>query len=202
VDAELVRDQALSAAGVIDLRIGGPSVHPPQPAGVYNFTQTPKAWKEDTGADRYRKTMYTEFFRSAPYPLFTTFDAPDFSNTCTRRSRTNTPLQALAVANDLVFSELAMQLVERSQRAVSSMDVLGEQGEGDVTTKIRERIRWMMQFALCRPPTDRESMRLEDFYRSSKESARQNPGEVSSETMAWFQVARVLLNTDEFLNRE
>lgn len=202
VDAELVRDQALSASGSIDLRIGGPSVHPPQPAGVYNFTQTPKAWKEDTGGNRYRKTMYTEFFRSAPYPLFTTFDAPDFSNTCTRRSRTNTPLQALAVANDLVFSELAMQLVERSQRALSSMDTKGEQIEADDPSTVKERIRWMMQFALCRPPSDREWLRLEEFYRSAKESARQNPGEISIETMAWFQVARVLLNTDEFLNRE
>ena len=60
----------------------------------------------------------------------------------------------------------------------------------------------MMQFALCRPPSDREWLRLEEFYRSAKETARQDPGEGSSETMAWFQVARVLLNTDEFLNRE
>lgn len=202
VDAELVRDQALSAAGVIDLRIGGPSVHPPQPAGVYNFTQTPKAWKEDTGGNRYRKTMYTEFFRSAPYPLFTTFDAPDFSNTCTRRSRTNTPLQALAVANDLVFSELAMQLVERSERAMMSLDLNSERVEGDETATVAERIEWMMRFVLCRPPSDRELVRLGEFYRSAKEIARQNPGEDSSERMAWFQVARVLLNTDEFLNRE
>ena len=197
VDAELVRDQALSAAGVLELRVGGPSVHPPQPAGVYNFTQTPKTWKEDTGANRYRKTMYTEFFRSAPYPLFTTFDAPDFSNVCTRRSRTNTPLQALTVANDKVFSELAMFLVERSERAVLEQQSLS--GERPVAA---ERIDWMMRFALCRRPTNSESHRLEDFYLSALETARQNPSDVPTEKMAWFQVARVLLNTDEFLNRE
>ena len=64
VDAEIVRDQALAVSGALVRRIGGPSVHPPQPDGVYNFTQNKKAWKEDTGGDRYRKTMYTEFFRS------------------------------------------------------------------------------------------------------------------------------------------
>ena len=197
VDAELVRDQALSAAGVLEMRVGGPSVHPPQPAGVYNFTQTPKTWKEDTGANRYRKTMYTEFFRSAPYPLFTTFDAPDFSNVCTRRSRTNTPLQALTVANDKVFSELAMFLVDRSERVVlEQQNVIGE------LPVVSERIDWMMRFALCRRPTKVEAQRLEDFYLSAKETARQNPSDVQTEKMAWFQVARVLLNTDEFLNRE
>jgi hypothetical protein len=141
--------------------------------------------------------MYTEFFRSAPYPLFTTFDAPDFSNVCTRRSRTNTPLQALTVANDKVFSELAMFLVDRSERAVlEQQNVIGE------LPVVSERIDWMMRFALCRRPTKVEAQRLEDFYLSAKETARQNPSDVPTEKMAWFQVARVLLNTDEFLNRE
>src|SRR5690606_26346530 len=94
LEAEIIRDAALSASGLLHPVIGGPSVHPPQPEGVYSFTQTKKQWKADEGADRFRRTLYTMFYRSAPYPLFTTFDAPDFQNVCTRRGRSNTPLQA------------------------------------------------------------------------------------------------------------
>src|SRR5690606_36126200 len=97
LEAEIVRDAALSASGMLTEEIGGPSVHPPQPDGVFAFTQTKKKWDEDKGPDRYRRALYTMFYRSAPYPLFTTFDAPDFQNVCTRRGRSNTPLQALTV---------------------------------------------------------------------------------------------------------
>lgn len=83
-----------------------------------------------------------------------------------------------------------------------SLDLNSERVEGDETATVAERIEWMMRFVLCRPPSDRELVRLGEFYRSAKGIARQNPGEDSSERMAWFQVARVLLNTDEFLNRE
>ena len=92
----------LATSGALATRIGGPPVHPPQPTGVYSFTQNTKTWPETTGPDRYRRTLYTMFYRSAPYPLLTTFDSPEFSTVCTRRSRSNTPLQALAVANDVM----------------------------------------------------------------------------------------------------
>jgi hypothetical protein len=198
LDAEILRDRALSASGAICLRVGGPSVHPPQPAGVYNFTQTTKTWKEDTGANRYRKTMYTEFFRSAPYPLFTTFDSPDFSTVCTRRSRTNTPLQALTLANDPVFWELAELLVQRAKR------------ESDPPS-VEQRIHRMVLLAWCRDPSREELERLNQFYRSTQEYYRQNPAEIHNtpgtqaadpDDAAYAQVARVLLNTDEFVNRE
>src|SRR5439155_6913529 len=104
-DAEIVRDAALTASGLLDRTIGGPSVKPPQPEGVYAFTQTAKRWTADTGPSRYRRGMYTLYFRSAPHPLFTTFDAPDFQTVCTRRGRSYTPLQALTVANDEAFLE-------------------------------------------------------------------------------------------------
>lgn len=94
LDAEIVRDAALCASGLIDRTIGGPSVKPPQPDGVYAFTQTPKKWDTEKGPNRYRRAMYTFFYRSAPYPLFTTFDSPDFQSVCTRRNRSNTPLQS------------------------------------------------------------------------------------------------------------
>ncbi|RLS69419.1 MAG: DUF1553 domain-containing protein [Planctomycetota bacterium] len=198
LDAEILRDRALSASGAICLRVGGPSVHPPQPAGVYNFTQTTKTWKEDTGANRYRKTMYTEFFRSAPYPLFTTFDSPDFSTVCTRRSRTNTPLQALTLANDPVFWELAELLVQRAKRESDPLSV-------------EQRIHRMVLLAWCRDPSREELERLNEFYRATQEYYRQNPAEIHTapgtqaadpDEAAYAQVARVLLNTDEFVNRE
>src|SRR5690606_37047121 len=94
VEAEIVRDQALAASGLFTTTIGGPSVHPPQPDGIYNFTQNKKNWPTETGPDRYRRTLYTMFYRSAPYPLLSTFDAPDFSTVCTQRVRSNTPLQS------------------------------------------------------------------------------------------------------------
>ncbi len=115
-DAEVVRDAALAASGELQRTVGGPSVHPPQPDGVYAFTQTQKRWVADRGGDRFRRAMYTEFFRSAPYPLFTTFDAPDFQTVCTRRNRSNTPLQALTVANDEAFVELARAMALRVLR--------------------------------------------------------------------------------------
>ena len=214
LDAEILRDRALSASGALTHRIGGPSVHPPQPSGIYNFTQNVKAWKEDTGANRYRKTMYTEFFRSAPYPLFTTFDSPDFSTVCTRRSRTNTPLQALTLANDPVFWELAVELADRAERQLqqSRTDI---SAKTDTSTELystsdttSDRIKLMVLLAWCRNPSDWELDRLRRFHASTLEYYRQNPDDLQrlggflAERAAAAQVARVLFNADEFVNRD
>ena len=95
VDAEIIRDVALELSGALERRIGGPSVYPPQPDGVYAFTQRQAAWPTSEGGDRYRRGLYTFFMRSAPYPMLTTFDVPRFNTTCTSRVRSNTPIQAL-----------------------------------------------------------------------------------------------------------
>ena len=116
VEAEVVRDLTLSASGLLSKRIGGPSVYPPQPDGVYAFTQNKKSWKTATGADRYRRGMYTFFYRSAPHPMLSTFDTPDFNTTCTQRERSNTPLQSLTLANDPAQMELVHALAKRLQR--------------------------------------------------------------------------------------
>jgi hypothetical protein len=173
-----------------------------------------KAWKEDTGANRYRKTMYTEFFRSAPYPLFTTFDSPDFSTVCTRRSRTNTPLQALTLANDPVFWELAVELADRAERQLqqSRTDI---SAKTDTSTEMfstsdttSDRIKLMVLLAWCRNPSDWELDRLRRFHASTLEYYRQNPDELQrlggfvAERAAAAQVARVLFNADEFVNRD
>ncbi len=107
LDAEFVRDSALKASGLLNPAIGGPSVFPPQPDGVMNLGQMRREWKTSTGPDRYRRGMYTFFWRATPHPLFTLFDAPDGTRSCTRRLRSNTPLQALTLLNDEAFVECA-----------------------------------------------------------------------------------------------
>ncbi|MEK6233099.1 MAG: DUF1553 domain-containing protein, partial [Planctomycetales bacterium] len=107
VEAEIVRDLALSVAGKLSPKIGGPGVFPPQEQGVYAFTQRKKSWKTSTGEDRYRRGMYTFFYRSAPYPMLETFDSPKFNAACTQRDRSNTPLQSLTIANSQAMFELA-----------------------------------------------------------------------------------------------
>src|SRR5215204_5757790 len=95
LDAEIIRDSALSASGLLTRTLGGPSVYPPQPEGVFDFTQDKKVWPTATGPDRYRRAMYTYLWRSSPYPAMTVFDFPDANVACTRRNRSNTPLQSL-----------------------------------------------------------------------------------------------------------
>jgi mono/diheme cytochrome c family protein len=201
VEAELVRDQLLAASGKLSPRIGGPSVHPPQPEGVYAFTQVKKVWKTSEGDDRFRRTMYTFFYRSAPHPLLTTFDTPDFAAACTRRLRSNTPLQALTVANDPGLFELHRALADR---------VIAEAGD--------EESRLDRAFALClvRPPAPAERARLMEYFRrqlaqfTADPSAAQKmldepadaPAPDAPLRAAWTAVARLLVNLDEFITRD
>lgn len=201
VDAEIIRDLVLSTSGVMADRIGGPSVHPPQPDGVYAFTQNKKDWPETTGPDRYRRTLYTMFYRSAPYPLLTTFDSPEFSTVCTRRDRSNTPLQALAVANDPMFIELAQKFALKT--------LLETDHSGETTTVI---IRMFRQ-CLIRAPSEDEIRVMTEFWNrqvglyTSDEAAAlllapKDRGNIPlAESAAWVCLARLLMNTDEFLTR-
>ena len=148
VDAEIVRDLALSASGKLSPVVGGPSVYPPQPAGVYAFTQKKKNWPTSQGTDRFRRTMYTFFYRSSPHPMLTAFDAPRFNVTCTRRGRSNTPLQSLMVANDPGLFELAEALAAR---------VVSQKGD------MKARAQYMFRLALCRTATPEELVFLEEF---------------------------------------
>jgi hypothetical protein len=201
LDAEIVRDAALSASGLLTRAIGGPSVKPPQPDGVYAFTQTAKKWTADTGANRYRRAMYTLFFRSAPHPLFTTFDAPDFQTVCTRRGRSNTPLQALNVANDEAFLEFAQGLASR---------VLGELPGSDVDARIRRAYL----LALGREPSPNERTALSGYYdrqlrdlsdepqRAAALIAGEWPAAEAPAVASLTLVCRAVLNTDSFITRE
>lgn len=201
LEAEAVRDNCLAAAGVLSTTIGGPGVYPPQPTGIYILTQQKKAWPESQGDDRVRRAMYTYFWRSSPYPLMPTFDAPDSTAVCTRRSRSNTPLQALMLANDRAFFEFSQQL---------ATTVLHSKLEGD-----SDRIKLAFQRCLSRNPSAYELSRLQQYvelqrirYTANSEAAEAAspsvlPDGISKiEGAAWTATARVLLNLDEFITRE
>jgi hypothetical protein len=179
LDAEVVRDVALSASSLLNPTIGGPSVYPPQPSGVYAFTQIPRNWQASTGSDRYRRGLYTYFWRSAPHPDLTVFDAPDALSTCTRRNRSNTPLQALTLLNDQGFFEFAQALAGRILREGPSDD--------------HERIGFAFRLCMGRQPNEREQKTLEHLLQKQHEAKPVD---------AWTSVARVLLNLDEFITRE
>jgi mono/diheme cytochrome c family protein len=201
LEAEVIRDVALAASGLLSPEVGGPSVYPPQPMGIYAFTQQKKFWPEMTGGDRYRRGLYTYFWRSSPYPFLVTFDAPDANAACTRRVRSNTPLQALTLANDRAFVEMAQALGARILKEASPNDE-------DRTT---------LAFRLCfgREPRSPERERLlkfvtaqrKAFAADAKPQARSKPGESktllpTADELAWTAAARVLLNLDEFITRE
>jgi mono/diheme cytochrome c family protein len=202
LEAEVVRDVALATTGLLTRKVGGPSVFPPQPDGVYRFTQLQKDWKTSTGADRYRRGLYTFFWRSAPYPGLTVFDAPDGTSACTRRNRSNTPLQALTLLNDQAFLEFAQALAGR---------VLHEAKGNDA-----ERIRYAFQLCLARPPSPKEEQLLSDLLAKQTAALETAPEEAKqlapmlqpndkiepARAAAWTMAARVLLNLDEFITRE
>jgi hypothetical protein len=178
LDAEIIRDTALSASGLLTRKIGGPGVYPPQPPEIFAFTQNAHPWPESKGPDRYRRGMYTFIWRQSQHPLLTTFDAPDAQVACTRRNRSNTPLQALHLANDPVFVEIAKGLGDRIQKEGPADDV--------------GRMTYAFKLCYCREPSRLERERLL-AYLATQRQAKLGP---------WTSVARVLLNLDEFVTRE
>jgi hypothetical protein len=198
VEAEIVRDLGLAASGLLSNKLGGPSVFPPQPAGVYAFTQRVQNWRTSQGEDRYRRGMYTFFFRSAPYPMLSTFDVPNFNQACTRRDRSNTPLQALTVANDETMVEIAQSLARRPERDLPAV------------TPLATRVTYLFQRALAREPSEAERKVLENFWQAQQEAFAGQPEAAQKVTggssdpgqAAWVTTARVLLNLDEFITRE
>jgi hypothetical protein len=201
LEAEAVRDVTLAASGLLVPKVGGPSVFPPQPAGVFAFTQVQRDWKPSPGADRYRRGLYTYFWRSAPHPALMAFDAPDSTSTCTRRNRSNTPLQALTLLNDRAFYEFAQALAVRVLRECPGNDA--------------ERLAYAYRLCLARAPSAKEQQRLGALLSCFQESFAANAGEAKriapatrpagvtpSQAAAWTLVSRVMLNLDEFITRE
>ena len=203
LEAELVRDQALAISGLLSPKIGGPSVMPPQPDGVWSNPYSGDRWATSAGADRYRRGLYTFWKRTSPYPEFTNFDAPSREFCVARRPRTNTPLQALTVLNDPVYIEAAQSLARRMMR--------------EVADDPPARVRRGFLLVLARSPKPAELERLLSLYRhemayfsedgaTAKAMAGSAAAELKSSELAqaaaWTVVANVLLNLDETLNLE
>ncbi|HEX5471169.1 MAG TPA: DUF1553 domain-containing protein, partial [Lacipirellulaceae bacterium] len=213
VDAEIVRDIALSASGLLNPKIGGPSVHPPAPAFLFlpPASYGPKSWIVDMGLDRYRRAIYTFRFRSVPYPMLQTFDAPTGEVACARRVRSNTPLQALTTLNEPLFVECARALALR---------ILSSGGTNDV-----QRLTYAVRQCLSHNPTEQQQKILQSFLDrqekrfhskgadpwmllATNSDARQKlaskipAGFTASDLAAWTAVARVILNLDETITKE
>lgn len=179
LDAEIIRDVSLSASSLLNPKIGGAGVYPPQPKEVFAFTQSNHPWPESTGPDRYRRGMYTYIWRQSQHPLLTTFDASDAQVACTKRNRSNTPLQALHLANDPVFVEFATALGKRIESEGPSSD------EG--------KIAFAFRVCFSREPTTAEAARVQAYLDARRKADPKT---------AWAALARVLMNLDEFITRE
>jgi hypothetical protein len=186
--AEAIRDAALAVAGLLDPRLSGPSVRPPQPAGVAELAYANSVkWTESQGADRYRRGLYIHFQRTTPYPLLANFDAPRGNVPVCRRNRSNTPLQALNLLNDPAFVEAAQAFAARILREG------GAAPEG--------RLKFAFAAALGRPPGAAEAARLLAFLVEQQRILAAERA-VSPPDAAWVMLASVLLNLDEFITRE
>jgi hypothetical protein len=207
VDAEIVRDIALSVSGLIHHKIGGPSFFPPVPQSMlnYNFVKIP--WPVAKAPERYRRSLYIFRRRSMPDPVMAGFDAPNGDNSCVRRVRSNTPLAALSTMNEPIFVEAARALALRALR------------EGGTTEE--SRISYAFRLCTGRFPSNLESSEIKKLLKSRKEyiaegwvSAKElafgedgkipelpkglNPNDVA----AWTIAARVLLNLDQTMTKE
>ena len=210
LSAEVIRDQALAAAGLLSLKKGGPSVHPPQPdLGLKAAFGAGIDWKTSAGEDRYRRAIYTTWRRSNPYPSMATFDAPNREVCTIRRPRTNTPLQALVTLNDPVFVEAAQALARRI--------ILESEANAEAQATRGFRL------VLTREPRPNEVERLVKLYEETHTQYMTQPGaamamatkprgllpeeilkhfdgnmnEAHIHLAAWTVVGNVLLNLDE-----
>jgi hypothetical protein len=201
LEAETVRDAYLAASGLLNPKIGGPSIRPPLPADIaaLGYANSVK-WAESKGDEKNRRGLYIFFQRTVPYPMLMTFDAPDSNATCARRERSNTPLQALTLLNDPVFFECAQQLGARMAEVP--------------TADAAERIRHGFERALARPPSAEELARLLKLYEAQLKLAQANadgaakiagaakPAPEVAEKATLVALGRVMLNLDEFFTRD
>ncbi len=207
VEAETIQDIALRASGLLSPKIGGPSVFPLLPEGVMSLSYGPIPWNISEGDDRYRRAMYTFWKRSVPYPALVTFDAPTAEQSCVRRMRSNTPLQALVTLNEPTFNQAARWLGYRA---------LSEGGKNDDA-----RLAFAFRVCTARQPDAKELKALRslltdaraEFAASAKDAATvafadpKNPvplpaGANTVDLAAWSAVSRALLNLDETITKE
>jgi hypothetical protein len=207
--AESIRDNALAASGLLNPKIGGPSVFPYQPDGLWEelttgAEYTAQVYTQSHGEDLYRRSMYTFWKRTVPPPALTVFDAPDRDKCTVRRTMTNTPMQALVLMNDPTYVEAARALAERALRQAPNSP--------------EQRAALVFRLATSRDPSDSERRVLVDLaalniarYRREPEEARKllGVGEAkadgrmdAAELAGWSIVASVVLNLDETITKE
>jgi mono/diheme cytochrome c family protein len=208
VDGEIVRDIALAASGLLNPKLGGPSVYPPAPEFLFQppVSYGPKIWNEEKGDDRYRRALYTFRYRSLPYPVLSTFDTPNGDISCVRRPRSNTPLQALTTLNEPLFLEAARALARRTL---------------EERTTDASRVEYAFRRVLARRPTPRETEELLRLVRTQQprfgrgevnpwnlalndpdQPAQLPKGATMEQLAAWTAVTRVLLNLDETITNQ
>lgn len=201
--AEMIRDNALAISGQLSHKMHGPQVYPLQPDGVWRVTgAVDNTYRTSQGEDAWRRGVYTVWRRSAPYPSFLAFDAPDRSACTVKRPHSNSPLQALTLQNDPVYVELALALAERvlTETRGQSLD---------------EQLLFAFRAALSRSPDDAELAQLRLIHTAARErysadnksasavvGKRAVPaGSTSTDWAAWFNVTHVLLNLDETITK-
>ena len=206
LDAEVLRDQILDVSGLLRRDIGGPSVRPYQPAGLWRVVaitgSNTRIFKRDSGDALYRRSVYTFWKRTSPPPSMAAFDAPTREQCTVRRERTNTPLQALVLMNDPQFVEAARHLAENTLKRHK---------------KDRKRVEWMLFSVLCRPASkaDRADAlaAISDFRgvfegkpkaaQALIETGDSKPDKSlnATEVAAWTLLANTLMNRDDFINK-
>ena len=179
LEAEMIRDSALTAAGLLSEKMFGPPVRPPQPPGVTEVAYGSPRWKPSEGEERYRRSIYTYLKRTAPFAMFTTFDAPSGEACTARRDVSNTPLQALTLMNDPMLIEISQAM---------GKEFAGRSGE---TAK---NIELLFRRILTRPPDGSEMVSLLSFFQKQKSKS-------GDAVKAWSAVARALLSLDETITR-
>ncbi|MFM7102617.1 MAG: DUF1553 domain-containing protein, partial [Verrucomicrobiota bacterium] len=204
LEAEAVRDQALALSGLLSRRVGGPSVYPWQPEGLWRAAfNGERTWATSEGEQRYRRGLYTFLRRTVPYPSMATFDAPSREQCTLRRQPTNTPLQAFVTLNDPVFVEAAQALGRR---------LLAEGG-----ATVASRLRFGLRLVTGRTPSAAQVESLQRLYEAELQGYRAReaeavrlateplgpppPGVSPAEAAAWTTIGNVLLNLDAVLTR-
>jgi hypothetical protein len=195
LEAEMIRDVALAASGLLSSKIGGPSVFPPQPEGIWDLPYNDDKWEESQGEDRHRRGVYTFIRRTAPYPSMLNFDSTSREICTVRRVRTNTPLQALTGLNDPAFFESAQALARR---------IASEGG-----SQARTRATLALRLCVARNPKPGELDRMlswaeqeRHYFEQHREDAKRMTGADDPDLAAWTMLSNVLLNLDETLTKE
>jgi hypothetical protein len=214
LDAEIVRDVALAASGLLTRTLGGPSVYPPAPEFLFQppASYGPKPWHYDAGADKYRRAIYTFRYRSVPHPALTNFDMPSGEVACVRRPRSNTPLQSLTTLNEPLFMECARALAAEALRHGGADD--------------DEKLAFVARRCLSREPRAEELVVLRNFLDRQRERFGTGAADPSAlihgdeknqqdaskaitvkdaspaELAAWIALSRVVLNLDETITKE